>query len=252
MHKNYNEKIQLPILNKILEKSRRLQFDKEKHKYYLNAHELTSVTTYIDKYKQEFQSYKIANNVCKKYNEKHSLIGKHNQRKPEYYLELWRAKRDFACNRGTIIHLYAESYPYFDEIKLKEHQYIHNFFNDLDDNLIFIGSEIRLYSTTFKLAGTVDLLFYNIETNKFIICDFKTNEDIYKKESGFLSEPFVNLKNTKLNNYCLQLNFYKYCFEEMFPEYKIDKLWVIWLNETNDNYEKINLDILDLNKYFNK
>lgn len=249
MHKNYNEQLQIPLLNKILEKSRRLRFEPIKHKYFLDSFELKSVTTHIDTYRQEFQTQKIAHNLCKKYNEKYSLVGKHNQRKPEYYVELWRAKRDLSCNRGTMIHLYAESYPYFDDIKLKEHQYIHNFFNDLSENIIYIGSELRLYSTTLKLAGTVDLLLYNTNTNKFIIGDWKSNEDIHKKENGFFTEPFNNIKNTKLNSYMLQLNFYKHCFEEMFSDCNVEGLWVIWLNETNDNYKKIELDIIDICSY---
>lgn len=252
MHKNYNEKIQLPLLNKILEKSRRLRFEPEKHKYFLDSFELKSVTTHIDTYRQEFQTHKIANNLCKKHNEKYSLVGKHNQRKPEYYVELWKAKRDLACNRGTMIHLYAESYPYFDKVDIKEHEYIHNFFNDIPDDIIYIGSELRLYSTSLKLGGTIDLLLYNTKTNKFIISDWKSNEDINKKENGYFLKPFDGIKNTKLNSYMLQLNYYKYCFEEMFPDCKIEELWVVWLNSNNDNYEKFNIDIIDLNNYLNK
>lgn len=251
MHKNYNEAIQIPLLNKIIEKSRRVQFHAEEHKYFLDTFELTSVTTQIDKYKSEFQSNKIATSLCKKHNEKYSLNGKYNQRKPEYYLEMWRAKRDLACSRGTMIHLYAESYPYFDEPKLKEHEYIHNFFNDLDEKYIFINSEIRIYSTSLKLAGTLDLLLYNTETKKYIICDYKSNEDIYKKENGYFNEPFADLKNTKLNSYLLQLNFYKYCFEEMFNANLIEDLWIIWLHHDNDNYHKIPTQIIDLTKYLN-
>ena len=251
MHKNYNEKIQIPILNKLLEKSRRLRFEPEVHKYYLDVFELTSVTTHIDKYRQEFKTNKIANSLCSKFNDKYNLNNKYNQRKPEYYIELWRAKREYAAARGTMIHLYAESYPYFDDIKIKEHEYVHNFFNDLDDKYVYVGSEIRTYSTSLKLAGTIDLILYNTETNKFVISDWKSNEDIYKNESGFLNEPFNEIRNTKLNSYMLQLNYYKYCIEELFDDIKIEELWVIWLNDNNDNYKKIPLQILDLNKYFN-
>lgn len=246
MHKNYNEKIQIPILNEILKKSRRLRFDADKHKYHLDTFELTSVTTHIDKYRNEFESQKIANSLCKKYNEKYSLNNKHNQRKPEYYIQLWNAKREMSCNKGTMIHLYAESYPYFDNSELKEHDYIINYFDDLNENMVYIGSEIRVYSTSLQLAGTIDLLLYNTKTNKFSIVDFKTNKDIYKSDSGFFKEPYEYMKNTKINSYTLQLNFYKYCFEEMFKDvFSVEQLDLVWLNDNNDNYKLINLNIIN-------
>ena len=63
MHKNYNENIQIRLLNKIIEKSRRIQFHPKEHKYFLDTFELTSVTTQIDTYRSEFQSNKIASSL---------------------------------------------------------------------------------------------------------------------------------------------------------------------------------------------
>lgn len=252
MHKNYNESIQYPILNAIIEKSRKIQFNHKEHKYFLDRFELNAVSNFISNYKKEFESHKIANRLCRLYNDKHKLVGKYLERKPDYYLELWNSIREMACHRGTMIHLYAESYPYFDEPKIKEHHYIHNFFNELNSKYIFIGSEIRVYSTSLKIAGTLDCLLFNKETKKYVVVDWKSNGDIYKKENGYFLEPFDKFKNNKLNSYTLQLNFYKHCLEEMFKaNFEIEELWIVWLTDNNDDYKLIPLQILNLNDYLN-
>lgn len=250
MHKNYDLNLQLNILNKINEKSRRVRFEPKEHKYFLDTFELTSVTTFIDKYRSPFESYKIANSLANKFNEKHGIKNTINERKPDYYIQLWNANRDMACARGTMIHLYAESFPFFDELKLKEHAFIHNYFTDLSEDYIYVGSEIKVYSTKLKLAGTIDCILYNKYTKKLKLVDWKTNSDIYKKQSGYMLEPFQDFRNTKVNGYTLQLNFYKQCLEEMFNKKDIiEGLELVWLQETNENYEIIPLQMLNLNKY---
>jgi hypothetical protein len=173
LHKNFDKNIQNNLLHKIYEKSRRIRFDKDKHKYFLDTFELCSVTSHLDSYKKEFETYKIANRLCKLHNEKYSLFNTLHERKPEYYVELWTAKRDMAAARGTYIHLYAQNFPYFDEPKIKEHQFIIDYFNDLSDDFIFIGSEIKVYSTKLKIAGTLDGLLWNKNTNKLVLLDWK-------------------------------------------------------------------------------
>lgn len=251
MHKNFDKQVQNNLLHKIYEKSRRIRFDKDKHKYFLDTFELCSVTSHLDSYKKEFETYKIANRLCKIHNEKYNLYNTLHERKPEYYVELWTAKRDMAAARGTFIHLYAQNFPYFDEPKIKEHQFIIDYFNDLPDNFIFIGSEVKVYSTKLKIAGTLDGLLWNKDTNKLILIDWKTNQEIYKKDNGYLAEPFNKFKATKLNTYMLQLNFYKFCLEEMFEKDLVESLHIVWLNEVNKSYESIPLQILDLKEYLN-
>ena len=173
MHKNFNKEIQDKLLNKIHEKSRKIKFLPKEHKYFLDVFELSSVSSFIDKYKKKFETYKIAHKLCKNFNTKHSLYNTLHERKPEYYVELWAAKRDMAAAKGTYIHLFAQSFPYFEEAKIKEHNFIINYFNNLKSNYIFIGSEIRVFSTKLKLAGTLDCLLWNTETNKLVILDFK-------------------------------------------------------------------------------
>lgn len=197
MHKNYNETIQYPFLNQIFAKSRRINFNSKEHKYFLDTFELNAVTNHINSFRKEFESFRIASRLAKLYNEKHNLKNKYNERHASYYLELWNAKKEMACNRGTYIHLYAESYPFFDEPKIKEHHYIQNFWNDLDTKYIFIGSEIRVYSSKLKIAGTLDCLLYNIETEKFVVIDFK---GLPLDTPILTNEGWVNMENLNLKH----------------------------------------------------
>ncbi|HMT03838.1 MAG TPA: PD-(D/E)XK nuclease family protein [Burkholderiales bacterium] len=251
MHKNFDKEIQDKLLYKIHEKSRKIKFLPKEHKYFLDVFELSSVSSYIDNYKKKFETYKIASKLCKTFNTKHSLYNTLHERKAEYYVELWGAKRDMAAAKGTYIHLFAQTFPYFDEPKIKEHNFIIDYFNNLKSNYIFIGSEIRVFSTKLKLAGTLDGLLWNKETNKLAIIDFKTNEDLHKKDSGYFNKPFHKFKSTKVNHYTLQLNFYKYCLEEMFEKDLVESLQLIWINDINDSYKIIPLQILNLKDYLN-
>ena len=82
-----------------LAKFNNIKFHDKEHKYYLNGKEMSSVTKLIGKYKQPFDSAYWSE---KKANERGIL--------KEDILKEWKYKSDFACEKGTLFHEYAENY----------------------------------------------------------------------------------------------------------------------------------------------
>ena len=85
-----------------------------------------------------------------------------------------------------------------------------------------------MFSEELGIAGTADIILYNTKTNKFILADYKTNEDLFKNFKGKkLLAPFDNLLENSFNKYQLQLSMYQLLFEQC--GYEIESRRVIWL-----------------------
>ena len=83
-------------------------------------------------------------------------------------------------------------------------------------------------------------ILYDIENNKFIIVDWKTNNDIYKNhKKQKLLEPFTDMLQCPANLYKIQLNLYDMCFEDV--EFPIEGRLIVWLkkNEETEKYYQI-------------
>ena len=57
-----------------------------------------------------------------------------------------------------------------------------------------------MYHKKYKFAGTCDTLLYNTHTGKYILTDYKTNEDLFKNFAGErLLHCFSDLLKNKQN-----------------------------------------------------
>ena len=82
-----------------------------------------------------------------------------------------------------------------------------------------VFSEKIIYSTELKLAGSVDLIIQNTESDEYTIIDWKTNEKIptnsYKNKVG-THQITHDIEDCKFNLYALQLSLYRYLLEEYY------------------------------------
>jgi hypothetical protein len=139
---------------------------------------------------------------------------------------MWKAKADASCSIGDAIHKALELYGKYELVGLdldkdkkpeeKKWSHIHDnpilnlavqlfFQNHEDENAIYEGFVVN---NDAMLCGSIDRLLLTGEKT-CRVQDFKTNADLAKKDSPkFLSAPFTDLENTKLNKYWLQLSFY--------------------------------------------
>lgn len=227
------------------------KFFSEDHHYEKDKKKIgISVTTLIEEYTEEFDAEEEAKSQARKYN-----------RNKEDILNEWKYKNEFACRKGSTCHEYVQSlwtgehwsYDNFDfsgkynDAVCKIKNQADQFFEDYKDKMIHIRAEQIVGSEEYDIAGSVDGLFINKETNQLILVDYKTNTYItgYNKDPylKFFKPPLQDMIDDKLNHYKLQLSIYKYLIEK-YTDLIIDKLVIIYTSEINKSYEIIEIPYL--------
>ena len=138
-------------------------------------------------------------------------------------LDQWKEKGKLSAERGTRIHKFAEDYYINNSLQpnCKAEEGVVEFFKD-HPNYVIIDQEVILFNNFYNYAGTMDLLIYDIDTEGFLILDWKSNDDLFKNyKKKMLLEPFTDYLQNPLNLYKIQLNLYDMCLEE--KGFDIDK-----------------------------
>lgn len=213
---------------KILEYFKQLEFNAVEHKYQLGGRVLSSVSSVIKKYTAPFDADKIAGFVAKKRG-----ITK------EEVLAEWEAKKNAACDRGNAAHAFGEEFAinpiqYDSEFAPVYNngleQAILRFWDNIPDHIEPFLFELKMYSEDLGIAGTADIILYNTLTGKFIICDYKTNEDLFKNyKKKKLLKPFNDLLDMPYSKYELQLSMYQILFEQC--GFEVESRRIIWLQD---------------------
>ena len=230
-----------------LSKFNHLKYFDEPHKYFnTKGEEYVSATTFIKKFKKEFQTKVMA----EAYAQKRGL-------KVEDVIADWDLKRDVSTVKGTAVHNMAEnwwnnkSFPYdptpavknfgHDIIKEKYDKCEHlfkKFWADASENLVPVKMELVVGDDEYGLAGMVDCLFWNKKSEMLEIWDYKTNKEI-KTNNNFgnkMLHPISHLDECEMNTYSLQLGLYKHIIMKN-TNLKIGNCYLIWIHEANDNYK---------------
>lgn len=219
------------ILTNIQSKFAGLHFNEEQHRYHVEDKEFTSVSHNIHKFEEYVD-----------WDDKAANVARANGVTKEEILQEWEDKKEEACARGTRVHLFGEKYAFDRSLKpfilengksCGQEIAVTKFWNELPSHIVPAQIELRMYHNLFRIAGTSDILLFNTNTRKFIIADYKTNEDLFKNFKGkTLLSPFTDLLDMPLNKYQIQLSFYQLLFE--LTGYKVESRKVIWLLKTGD------------------
>jgi ATP-dependent exoDNAse (exonuclease V) beta subunit len=123
-----------------------------------------------------------------------------------------------------------------------EFSYFLNFLHD-HPNLIPYRTEWTVFHEELKLAGSIDMLFFDESTNKFHIYDWKRCRNIQKSnpfDKWGNKECINHFPDTNFWHYSLQLNIYKAILERKY-NMTIDGLFLVCLhpNNKNSNYIKL-------------
>jgi hypothetical protein len=189
-----------------------LRFDPDKHKYWdTEGTYYTSVTQLLGKYKKDVFTEEFIEN----YASERGLTA-------DFVKTKWGIKRDFSAIKGTELHFFAENYVK-DGIQIEtvtpigdQKQMVVEFWDNIKDKVEVIGTEFRIASKKYSVAGTIDLLIYNKSTEKYYIMDWKSNEKIEMTGRNNLLSPFNTYQDCEFHNYSLQLSIYRYLLEEEF------------------------------------
>lgn len=264
-------------------------------KFYEDGHYYTykdkpvgiSVTKFIAEYENEFNQQEVAEKVLEKnltkYNKAQQMI-KHfpsddenawaYESELEQYLEdlklpitiedilaEWKYKADFACRKGSVCHLYAQSlwngeraelYEWNEQQKFinavdKIVNQANNFFDDYEDKLEHLQDELVVGSAEYDIASAVDHLFYNKLTGGLVLVDYKTNSYMsgYNKKaySKKMLPPLDHINDDALHHYYIQLSIYKFLIEK-YTGLKVDEMFIVYMSENIENYEIIEIPYL--------
>jgi len=202
-----------------------LDFNAKQHQYRYKGRQLSSVSSYIKKYVEEFDASTIAGYVAKSRG-----ISK------EKVLQEWEDIKNTACDKGNRVHDYGETYSN-NIIDGKNHskspsdpyeEAVVSFWNSLPSHIVPFINELKMFSEWFGVAGTGDIILYNTITGKFIIGDYKTNKDIFKNHKGKkMYTPYNDMLDMPYSKYEIQLSFYQYLFEQ--TGFKVERRALIWL-----------------------
>lgn len=165
---------------------------------------------------------------------------------------LWDRNSKEASSAGTAMHLGIEqfmnrAYRRIDPSlkKTKEWEYFTNFWNDVSGDLVPFRTEWNVWSEEYKLAGSIDMVFYRKSDSTYVIYDWKRSKEIKKTNDWETAlDPISHLPNTNYWQYTLQLNTYRW-FLETYYGLKISDLCIVVFHPDNRNYKLYHLNRLD-------
>lgn len=134
----------------------------------------------------------------------------------------WDEKGKESCRLGTRTHETIEDVLLNHEFRnIAENESENRRFKNaismgrkLYDRLDILGVEKIVFSSSLKLAGTIDLFARSKKTNNYVIIDHKTNKSIANENENvynkFCLDPISSIPDTNFYHYALQLNLYEY------------------------------------------
>lgn len=164
----------------------------------------------------------------------------------------WDANGKAASSLGTAMHLGIEQFmhgqPDMIERAVKltpEWKFFKNFWNDVKEDLVPYRSEWEVWSEEYKLAGSIDMVFYKKSTNSYVIYDWKRSKEI-KMENSWESGhgPLEHLPSCNYWQYTLQLNTYRW-FLETYYGLNITEMCIVIFHPDNSNYKLFRLNKMD-------
>lgn len=190
-----------------------IHFEEASHKYTILCDpdtKYTSVTTFVHEQFEEFNADIIIGKMMDSpYWSKNKYYGK----TPFEIKALWEENRDCAASAGTKMHYDIECY--YNKIEVVndciEFKYFKNFVEKYPE-LEAYRTEWVVFDSELKIAGSIDMVFYNKKTREYNIYDWKRSKGIKKSNTfnKYSSNPILSsVPDTNFWHYTLQLNLYK-------------------------------------------
>lgn len=166
--------------------------------------------------------------------------------------KLWNDNGAAASGAGTAMHLAIEQFLHghpevIDPAVLDsvEWKYFKQFWADVSGDLVPYRSEWEVWAEEYKLAGSIDMIFYRKSTGDYVIYDWKRSKEIKKTNdwgTGF--GPVAHLPDCNYWHYTLQLNVYRW-FLETYYGLRISDMYLVIMHPDNDTYKRFRLNRLD-------
>ena len=226
------------------ERDEYISFEPGPHKYTVNGDtDYVSVTTWIHRHFQPFDSDKIIENMMKS----------RNWSKSEYYgmtpseiKATWKHSTDL----GTIMHDNIERF--YNECLTKpdestEFGYFLEFNEKHKEILKPYRTEWMIYNEDLRFSGSIDMIFED-KNGDLHMMDWKRSKKIRKAafNNASSTNPIIeHLPDSNYWHYCLQLNTYKRIIEEKYNK-KIKSMHLVCLHPNNENKTYQKIKVVDL------
>ena len=225
-------------------------FEEDHHYEYKGQRVGMSVTRLIEEYANEFNKDEMAERVAAKENKTVRQV-----------LDEWQYKNDFACEKGTTCHEYAQylwTYKDYKPLYFDKSEKYLNAVNKIQSQarqfkvdyaliLEHLADEFVIGSDEFDIASAIDHLFINEFTGGLVLVDYKTNSYLTgfnkKAYSKKMKVPLDNLNDDSLHHYYLQLSIYKYLVEK-YAKVEVSEMFIVYMSENIEKYEIIKIPYL--------
>lgn len=208
-------------------KQKKVTFYEKSHKYKLGRLQLTSVTQFVGKFFEKFDSKAIAKKLAS------YPQNRKNKKGVRFFLKEWKQSSD----NGTKIHKIMEDYVNgIDNTGATSKSWWgKKFIKDMDINTKKCLAEWVIHSEELGLAGTIDLAVLNDKLKEVTLIDWKSNKKITSKGYGGKKgsrKATADLDDCHTSKYGLQLSTYAYILEIAYG-YKIRDLLLVHLLEND-------------------
>lgn len=210
-----------------------ISLDQASHTYRHASHpelSFTSCTQFIGSFFEPFDASAIAKNLTEKY-------PKYQGKSPDELIQEWREKADY----GSLVHSEIDAY-------LREGKQPVEALSQAGISWLQrqswpaekIASEVILYSTNLKLAGTIDLITQDPQTGAFTLYDWKTSKRIDRKsfdDKCGIKGIACQLPHCNYVTYSLQLSLYAHMLESYGAT--VDSIHILHLDKSDNSVKQI-------------
>tara|TARA_B100000787_G_scaffold94939_1_gene70108 strand:+ start:3681 stop:4604 length:924 start_codon:yes stop_codon:yes gene_type:complete len=199
---------------------KRLTFEEIGHHYFVDGvrhdelHYLSS-TTLLGKFFPSFDKEKCIFYIMRSRRYVSDPEYRYYRMSEEDILQQWADIGQDASSRGSYFHISAEYHC--NDIPSNDNspefrQYLE--FREAHPELVPFRTEMLIFDPKYRVVGSVDAVFQNLNTNKFLIVDWKRSKKVSGKggDKGFW--PLEHLRSANLTKYSLQLSLYTYMLEQ--------------------------------------
>jgi len=228
-----------------------ITFHEPTHTYYVDgsSKQYVSCTKFLHEFFPHFDPDVTISKMMKSKNWASSVwYGK----KPDEIKKAWASKGEEASAAGTAMHLAIEQFLHGSPEQISEEtyktiewKYFMNFWEDVKHDLVPYRSEWEVWMDEYKLAGSIDMIFYRKSDDSYVIYDWKRSKEI-KTSNDYASGygPVSHLPDCNYWHYTLQLNTYKY-FLEKYYGLRVSDMYLVIIHPDNKNYRQLRLNHLD-------
>ncbi|KAK3255092.1 hypothetical protein CYMTET_35719 [Cymbomonas tetramitiformis] len=244
------------------ERDARISFDQQRHKYFIDddGRNLVSVTTYLKRFFEEFDGNRIIRIHGSRW--RATPGHKYEKKTDEAILQEWEENRVAQSGLGTCMHERIEAFynrpdigdrqlgmgdlrePDSPPLAPEDEQF--DRFHQAHKPVPY-RTEMRVFDTTLRLAGSVDMLAYETcrsgsDSTRYVMYDWKRSSKELSPDAPHYGRMcrgvLAHLPDTAYTHYVMQQNMYAHLLKECYDT-PIDRMYLVRFHPSIDDYQLV-------------